>query len=33
MQALGGEGDPPAGVARHPLADAAAGALGRYWDL
>jgi hypothetical protein len=33
MEALAGEADPPAGVARHPLADAAAGMLGRYWDL
>ena len=33
MEALAGEGDPPAGVARHPLADAAAEVLGRYWDL
>jgi acetoin utilization deacetylase AcuC-like enzyme len=33
MTALGGEGDPPAAVERHPLADRAAAVLGRYWDL
>jgi acetoin utilization deacetylase AcuC-like enzyme len=33
MEALAGDGEPPAGLARHPLADAAAGVLGRYWDL
>jgi acetoin utilization deacetylase AcuC-like enzyme len=33
MAALAGEGEPPSDVARHPLADAAAGVLGRYWDL
>jgi acetoin utilization deacetylase AcuC-like enzyme len=33
MAALGGAGEPPADVARHPLAEAAAGVLGRYWDL
>jgi acetoin utilization deacetylase AcuC-like enzyme len=33
MAALGGDGAPPTGVERHPLANAAAGVLGRYWDL
>jgi acetoin utilization deacetylase AcuC-like enzyme len=32
MEALADGGD-PGPVARHPLADAAAGKLGRYWDL
>ena len=33
MEALGGEGEPPAAVERHPLADEAARVLGRYWPL
>ena len=33
MEALGGDEPPPADVERHPLADEAAGVLGRYWDL
>jgi acetoin utilization deacetylase AcuC-like enzyme len=33
MAALGGEAEPPAALERHPLADAAAGVLGRYWPL
>lgn len=33
MEALAGHEEPPADVARHPLADEAAELLGRYWDL
>ena len=33
MEALTGDGAPPAPAARHPLAERAAGMLGRYWDL
>jgi acetoin utilization deacetylase AcuC-like enzyme len=33
MDALAGDGVPPSDVAHDPLADAAAGVLGRYWDL
>jgi acetoin utilization deacetylase AcuC-like enzyme len=33
MEALGGSGEPPAGVERHPLADEAVRVLGRYWPL
>ena len=33
MEALGGSGEPPAGVERHPLAEQATGVLGRYWPL
>ena len=32
MEALGGSGEPPAGVERHSLADEAVRVLGRYWD-
>jgi acetoin utilization deacetylase AcuC-like enzyme len=33
MAALAGDDEPPPDVARHPLAEAASGVLGRYWDL
>ena len=33
MEALVGGDEPPPDVARHPLAEAASGQLGRYWDL
>jgi acetoin utilization deacetylase AcuC-like enzyme len=33
MEALGGDGSSPGAAARHPLAERAAGVLGRYWDF